>query len=229
LPKFLPALLDELARLPFRVIVQVVDDGSGAVEAEKLCAHVASLAPAPHIDLRAVQCLPENIGKGGTVHAGWDLLANECDWLAFVDADGAVPAEETARLLDSAISGSSRNAWFGSRNHGDGVERSALRDFVGSGFRLFTRLLVRLPVKDTQCGLKAIPSAAYQEIRSQLRRTDFAFDIELAVALHEHGYSLRELPIRWSEQPGSNVRLRHVLAMAIAVVGFGWRRFRITK
>ena len=229
LPKFLPDLLRELSRLPFRVILQVVDDGSGESEADKISAYVASLTPPHTIDLRRVLRLPSNIGKGGTVHAGWDHLAGECDWLAFVDADGAVPAEETARLLATATAGSPNEVWFGSRVHGDGVERSALRDLAGGGFRLFTRLLVRLPVKDTQCGLKAIPTHAFRAIRPHLRRTDFAFDIELALALHQNGFTLRELPIRWREQPGSHVRTRHALSMAIAVVGFGFRRWSTPK
>lgn len=224
LPKFLPGLLAELATLPARIIVQAVDDGSGNEEAARLSAFVDSLTPPETVDLRPVLRLPHNIGKGGTVHAGWDHLAGECDWLAFVDADGAVPADETRRLLAEALQGPEKAVWFASRNHGQGVERSPLRDLVGGGFRLLTRMLVRLPVRDTQCGLKALPSAAYGEIRGELKRRDFAFDIELALALHQRGYSLRELPIRWREQPGGHVRARHALIMALAVVGFGMRR-----
>ena len=59
----------------------------------------------------------------------------------------------------------------------------------------------------------------------ELHRRDFAFDIELALALHQRGYSLRELPIQWSEQPGGHVRAKHALIMAMAVFGFGLRRW----
>jgi dolichyl-phosphate beta-glucosyltransferase len=217
-------LLEELENLPAKVVVQVVDDGSGDEEAGKLSAFVDSLSNCRIVDLRPVLRLPENVGKGGTVHAGWDHLVGECDWLAFVDADGAVPAPETRRLLADAIAGPETTAWFASRVHAEGVERSPLRDLVGFAFRLLTRILVRLPVRDTQCGLKALPRAAYREIRPELHRRDFAFDIELALALHQRGYTLRELPIHWREQPGGHVRARHALIMAMAVVGFGWRR-----
>ena len=224
MPRFLPALLEELARLPARVIIQVVDDGSGVGEADKLSSFVDSLSNLGIVDLRPVLRLPENVGKGGTVHAGWDHLAGECDWLAFVDADGAVPANETSRLLAEALRGPAKTVWFASRVHAEGVERSPLRDLVGFSFRLLTRILVRLPVRDTQCGLKALPSSAFREIRSELNRRDFAFDIELALALHQRGYTLRELPIHWREQPGGHVRARHAVIMAMAVVGFGVRR-----
>lgn len=217
-------MLEELALLPAKVIVQAVDDGSGAEEASKLSAFVESLPTSERVSVRPVLRLPDNIGKGGTVHAGWDHLVQECDWLAFVDADGAVPAGEVRRLLADALQGPEKTVWFASRVHAEGVERSPLRDLVGFSFRLLTRLLVRLPVRDTQCGLKALPSSAYREIRPELNRRDFAFDIELALALHQRGYSLHELPIHWREQPGGHVRARHALIMALAVFGFGVRR-----
>ncbi|MFM7180270.1 MAG: glycosyltransferase [Verrucomicrobiales bacterium] len=225
LPKFLPALLGELATLPARVVVQVVDDGSGEVEATKLSEFVDSVRNGSHVDVRPVLRLPQNIGKGGTVHSGWNHLVEECDWLAFVDADGAVPADETRRLLSEAIAGPQKTAWFASRVQAEGVERSLLRDLVGFGFRLLTHVLVCLPVRDTQCGLKALPTAAYQDIRADLKRRDFAFDIELALTLHQRGYTLRELPIHWREQPGGHVRARHAFMMAMAVLGFGIRRW----
>jgi hypothetical protein len=215
--------------MPAKVIVQAVDDGSGAEEAEKLSVFIDSLRNGNRVDLRPVLRLPQNVGKGGTVHAGWDHLAEECDWLAFVDADGAVPAAETRRLLAEALQGPEKTVWFASRVHAEGVERSPLRDLVGFGFRLLTRLLVRLPVRDTQCGLKALPSSAFREIRPELNRRDFAFDIELALTLHQRGYALRELPIHWREQPGGHVRARHALIMAMAVVGFGIRRLLGTR
>jgi dolichyl-phosphate beta-glucosyltransferase len=121
-------------------------------------------------------------------------------------------------------------AYFASRPKGKDVERAILRDLLGAGFRLFTRLMVRLPIRDTQCGLKVLPAEAFREIRRELKRNDFAFDIELAMALHENGWSIHEEPIHWREQAGSHVRAVHVLAMAVAVCGFGYRRwFRPAK
>lgn len=204
-----------------------MDDGSGAEESARLGEFVESQrALHPPGLLLPLMCLPENVGKGGTVRAGWDALAPDCDWLAFVDADGAVPASETNRLISTAIGGGGgREAYFASRPKGKDVERAILRDLLGGGFRLFTRMMVRLTVKDTQCGLKVLPIRAYQEIRGRLKRNDFAFDIELAIALEEAGWRIQEVPIQWKEQPGSHVRAVHIVAMAAAVCGFGIRRW----
>ena len=169
--------------------------------------------------------LPENRGKGGAIYAGWDILVNDCDWLAFVDADGAVPADETCRLMAGAASASTgMTAIFGERSRAKTVRRNPLRRFVGWAFQVLVRSLVPLPLHDTQCGIKALPSAAFRAIRGDLHREDFAFDIELAMALLDHGYSITPVPVRWQEQPGSHMRVRHVVAMAIAVLGFGVRR-----
>ena len=49
--------------------------------------------------------LDQNAGKGGAIYAGWDS-AREKDfqWLAFVDADGAVSPQETMRVIAEAVS-----------------------------------------------------------------------------------------------------------------------------
>lgn len=227
LPRFLPDLLSALGGLSVDVRVLVVDDGSGPEEAAKLGEFVEDQR-ARHRPglLLPLLCLPENVGKGGTVRAGWDAIQSQCDWLAFVDADGAVPAAETLRLISMAIGAEGPEmAYFASRPKGKDVERAVLRDLLGAGFRLFTRLMVRLPVRDTQCGLKILPVAAYREIRGGLKRDDFAFDIELAMGLHESGWAIHEVPIQWKEQAGSHVRAVHVFAMAAAVCGFGLRRW----
>lgn len=205
LPRFLPGLCDELAKsgLPGLNIL-VVDDGSGGHEASLLEEHVLEVQSA-HPFLLDPLLLPENVGKGGTVYAGWNHLAPSARCLAFVDADGAVPPRSCRRFLETASALPPHTALFASRLGGGHVHRSPARRFAGWGFRTLVRLLFALPVGDTQCGLKMIPTASWLAVRDSLQRTDFLFDIELATALLYHGDRIESLPVDWDEKPGSHL------------------------
>ena len=84
-----------------RIRIQVVDDGSGTEEQDRLSAVLAPIVAGCPLFLPPMR-LPENLGKGGAVYAGWDQ-AGSADWLAFVDADGSCPASEVKRLMELAL------------------------------------------------------------------------------------------------------------------------------
>lgn len=175
--------------------------------------------------------LPENRGKGGAVYAGWDAARDGgFQWLAFVDADGAVSAGETIRLLRALLDQDADPpvALFAARvrDGGTSVRRTPLRKLLGDTFRLIVRTIFRLPLRDTQCGLKAVPAGQYRAVRPQLHERRFVFDVELAARLVRAGHPPREFPISWEESPGSRLNLRSAARMLLALVGVRWRMWR---
>ena len=90
-------------------------------------------------------------------------------------------------------------------------------------FRILVRLLFRLPVRDTQCGLKAVPSAAYRRLRNNLGQNGFLFDVELAAVLDRQGLTMATESVVWREIPGSHLRPGHVLAMFRTLISIRWR------
>ncbi len=210
LPLFLPALLEALQGMD--VSIRVVDDGSGPEQQDWLRGYIDELRgtwPA----LETPQINPDNQGKGGAVYSAWDHPEG-AERLAFADADGAVPPEEVARLLDQATERSGE-AVFAVRTGGNGtlVRRAPHRRVAGWVFRRLVRLLFRFPVPDTQCGCKIIPAAAYAGFRSRLAERRFTFDIELTWQLLHAGVNIISAPVNWSERPGSHLRPASVLAM----------------
>jgi glycosyltransferase involved in cell wall biosynthesis len=213
LPGFLRSLCEAVAGSPpvaagSRVLV--VDDGSGPVEREAMAEAVAGLAGefpflAPPLQLGS------NRGKGGAVYAGWDAAPEGVEWLAFVDADGAVSAGETVRVLGMCLAADGgpgpQEALFAVRDPAvAAVERTPARRVLGRVFARVVRVLFRFPLRDTQCGLKAVPARVFRQVRPALSEFRFAFDIDLTARLLEAGVLIREVPIAWHESPGSKVR-----------------------
>ncbi len=165
--------------------------------------------------------LTNNRGKGGAVYAGWNEFCWQTEWLAFVDADGAVPAEEVVRLVTRAEA-TPGVAWFASRVKmlGREVERSWRRHIYGRLFATLVGTFVHPGIYDSQCGLKIVPAPFYREARARLVERRFAFDVELLAALVQAGVPIEEVPINWRDVPGSKVHLvRDSWRMIRAILG----------
>ncbi|MFC5453955.1 glycosyltransferase [Prosthecobacter fluviatilis] len=208
------------------VSIRVVEDGSDAAEAERMREIITPLCRM-HAHLHPPLFLPQNRGKGGAVYAGWDQ-APEVDWLAFVDADGSCSATEVANLIHLARKQSKpETALFASRwdQTSPRVQRQWKRRLMGRIFGTLVATLLRIPIHDSQCGLKLVPRTAYQRIAPSLRIQGFAFDVELLAALHDSGCGFEEVSIAWHETPGGHVHLiRDSIRMARDVVAIRRRR-----
>lgn len=212
LPRFLPKLCQSIAKTTLPIEVQLVDDGSPPKEQLALSELAKSLQETFPF-LRKPLLLPGNLGKGGAVRAGWNE-GLEFELLAFVDADGAVPAEETIRFLEIVeLSNSPRKIHIAARDPRSDrtLHRTWSRKVVAKLFNTLIHLRYGIRVSDTQCGLKAIPRAFFQTVQSQLKEDGYAFDLELILAAKRKGLDIETVPIDWDEIPGSSTNAKHAL------------------
>jgi len=69
-------------------------------------------------------------------------------------------------------------------------------------------------IADTQCGFKLFRRIVAQELFAYASIDGFGFDLELLYLAQQRGYRIAEVPVNWSDKPGSKVRvLRDGLAM----------------
>ena len=215
LPAFLRELLGQLEREELDCEVLVVDDGSGAEEQRALRECAARLRrESPR--LLDPLCFEKNRGKGAAIRAGWECVAGH-DWVGFVDADGAIPAREVCRLLRLAAESRQRAPVFAARIRmlGRHIERRGLRHLTGRLFAGLVGLGIAPGIYDSQCGLKLIPAERHRQIAPWLAEDGFCFDVELLAALLASGAAVSEVPIDWSDVPGSKVRLFHDTARMV--------------
>jgi dolichyl-phosphate beta-glucosyltransferase len=183
-----------------RVEVIVVDDGS----LDRTSAVVNSCA-ARHPEVRLIR-LAENQGKGQAVRSG--VVNAQGRRILFADADGATPLSEVERL-EAAIDGGADVA-IGSRAlHDQSVKVQArlYRRMMGRIFHGLVELLTVPRVKDTQCGFKLFQGPVAHDLFSRMRIRGFSFDVEVLMMAQRRGYSIAEVPVNWTHQPGSKVNL----------------------
>jgi glycosyltransferase involved in cell wall biosynthesis len=212
----LPAFVERLTRasLAHRDTVLefiVSDDGSAPDHAEPQRRSVARAqarlaeAGAPH-RFRYVAA-ERNGGKGSAIRRGWREADPQADWLAFLDADGSISAEEFLRLAamttteEVDVLAGSRVLMAGRR-----VERRLFRHLQGRVFATLTDLHFHLGYYDTQCGAKLFRASLLRPLLDRLQEERWLLDVELLVLLREQGARALEVPIDWADAGDSKVR-----------------------
>lgn len=60
-------------------------------------------------------------------------------------------------------------------------------------------------IGDTQCGFKLFRRGIAQELFAHASIDGFGFDLEVLYLARRRGYRIAEVPVNWSDQPGSKV------------------------
>jgi glycosyltransferase involved in cell wall biosynthesis len=148
---------------------------------------------------------PGNRGKGYSVRHGMKEARGE--WRLFSDADLSAPIEELDKLCD-AVSRRGVKVAIGSRAIDRsliGVHQPGFRESAGRFFNAVMRVVVRLPIADTQCGFKLFHKDAAEVIFGRQRLERFGFDVEILYIAKKHGFPIAEIPVRWNHAEGSKV------------------------
>lgn len=205
---FLPELCASVSNAGLGVRIQVVDDGSGSEEVSKT-RKIVEVCRRQFTALMPLLSLGGNRGKGGAVYAGWAQASGE-DWLAFVDADGAIPADEVVRFCRFALAEAEFDGILASRVLllGHSIHRTLKRHIIGRIYAALATIFVGVPVYDSQCGFKIFRKSCFEKVSAELNTTRFGFDMELITSFSQRGFRLLEIPIRqWRDVPGAKVRL----------------------
>jgi dolichyl-phosphate beta-glucosyltransferase len=196
----------------------VVDDGSS----DGTTKFVQAIQP-PISWLKVIQ-LPINIGKGGAVKEGMRVAKGEAR--LFMDADGSTPIEEVAKLLPHLSSGFevivSSRVIMGARKN---KSQSVPREILGWIYRQLVRHIVRIDVLDPQNGFKLFSQQSAENIFPSLRIYGWSFDVEVLVLAKKMGYKIKEVPIVWTNDERSRVRLMHIPRMFFDMLSLTSQQF----
>lgn len=149
--------------------------------------------------------LPVNSGKGAAIREG--MLAATGDHCAFSDADLSTPIEELSQLREH-LKGECAVA-IGSRAlPGSYIKRHQpwRREAMGRMYNRLLRLLVMRGIMDTQCGFKVFTREAAATCFATLECPRFGFDAEVLIRARNHGWTVAEVPVTWSDDPNTTVR-----------------------
>lgn len=195
----------------WRYEIIVVDDGSAdatsaAVQevAQDRDAGGASADMPPSVRLLRNE---RNRGKGYSVRRG--VLASRGTYVGFADADYKTHIESIEEVLRCLREGC--DVAMGSRVLPESRIEREQPDHRRGGGRLFNGMLrMILGMKrfgDTQCGFKFFRGEVARDLFRRQRIEGYMFDVEVLWLCERLGYRVREVPVRWENEPDSRFRL----------------------
>ena len=200
LPSTLCKLGDYLSSRGKSCEIIIVDDGSSDKTVDVVKRFVQTL---PGLRLLVN---PGNRGKGYSVRYGvWNACGEK---ILFCDADGATPFSELERLEAALNAGADiavgSRAMLSAETH---VKTSWYRKGMGRVFNRIANLVLVPDIADTQCGFKLFRRRAARYVFSLQRCDRFAFDVEVLFLAKQAGLRVAEVPVNWTNVPGSKVNL----------------------
>jgi dolichyl-phosphate beta-glucosyltransferase len=143
-------------------------------------------------------------GKGRALRRG--ALEAQGEYRFIADADFSMPVEQIPRFLPPACTADIAIA----SREGKGAIRyaePAYRHFTGRVYNGVIRTLLLPGLQDTQCGFKCFRARVVEQIFPLLTLTGWAFDVELLAAARRGGFTIAEIGIPWTYDPGSKIRV----------------------
>lgn len=178
------AVLDELD-LEYEIII--VDDGSTDDTPLAIEQVTRELSNVSAVMLR------ENQGKGNALRRGF--LKSEKGLVCFLDADLDLHPSHVIDLLKE-MDRTGADIVIGSKQHPDSkLNYPWHRKLYSKIYYLLILTLFRLPVKDTQTGIKMFRREVLTRSFPRLVCKRYALDLELLTVAHRLNYSISETPI----------------------------------
>jgi dolichyl-phosphate beta-glucosyltransferase len=164
-------------------------------------------------------------GKGHATKMG--ILASQGEWILCTDADLSTPIDQVENLL---AAGEQHPIVIGSRSvSGASVTNPPPfhRKVMGRVFNLIVKALAVRGFEDTQCGFKLYRRDAAQNIFERVTLDGFAFDVETLYLAGRLGYPVAEVPVSWSNDKRTKVKLYYdPPRMFFDVLKIRWRHGR---
>ena len=148
----------------------------------------------------------EQRGRGRALRRAWtDSAANV---VAYMDVDLSTDLAHLPPMV-SAIALGRCDVAIGSRLLPDSevVGRTLKREITSRGYSLLFRAMFFTSFRDAQCGFKAVSRRAADDLAPLVEDNGWFFDSELLILAQKCGYPILELPVHWTDDPDSRVRI----------------------
>lgn len=169
-----------------------------------------------------VQTFPERVeyvyvpfsGKGWGVIYAWQK--SNANVRAFMDVDLATDPKDIDQLIFPILKNEA-DIVIGSRHLPASIlQRSWPRRIVSTIYNhLFVPVFLGCPLRDLQCGFKAVNRKFVEEILPLVKDREWFFETELLYIAYKKKFNIKEIPVEWVEGETSGLYLKKVIPQFI--------------
>ncbi|KKU15440.1 hypothetical protein A3A20_02005 [Candidatus Wolfebacteria bacterium RIFCSPLOWO2_01_FULL_45_19] len=204
-----------LSRGAYSYEIIVVNDGSNDYTADIVKRFMPLIKNLRLIDNQI------NRGKGAAVKQG--MLEARGNIRLFTDADNSTSVDQFDKMLPHFKEG--YDIVIGSRSVRGAIldpPQSIYRRILEKKVNLSIQLLLLREIKDPRCGFKAFSEEATNVIFSRARLERWGFDMEALTLAKSLGFKIKEVPVRWVNDPFSHVHIADFLQILWETVKIRW-------
>ncbi len=212
---FVVPVLNEERALPPRIgdLVEFLGDSLAEYDWQIVIADNGSTDSTPEIARRLASeqdrvgyVRLEQRGRGRALRKVW--LESRADIVGYTDVDLSTDLGALVPML-KAVSEDGYDLAIGSRliRGARVISRPAKREVVSRAYSLLFRTMFRTGFRDAQCGFKVLNRRAVDEVVPMVVDTGWFFDSELLILAEKNGYRIKEVPVTWTDDPDSRVRI----------------------
>ena len=144
-------------------------------------------------------------GRGRALRAAW--LTSPADILSYMDVDLSTDLAAFPPLIE-AIASDGYDIAIGSRlARGANIRRSVKREVTSRTYNVMIKGMFFTRFSDAQCGFKAASRRAVQQLVPLVENNEWFFDTEMLILAEKAGYRVKEIPVRWLEDPDTRVNV----------------------
>lgn len=143
-------------------------------------------------------------GRGRALRRAWS--ESDAEVVCYMDVDLSTELRFLSPLVRALTSGA--DVAFGSRlAPGAQVHRGLKREVISRCYNLIVKLFFWHHFWDAQCGFKGVNRRIVREVLPLVQDTSWFFDTELLLIAEKNGYCLEEIPVAWTDDPDSRVKI----------------------
>jgi glycosyltransferase involved in cell wall biosynthesis len=147
----------------------------------------------------------ERKGRGRALRAAWSRSTSNV--VAYMDVDLSTDLSALDELLLPLLHVRGDLAVGSRLAPGTKVTRSIRRELISRGYNVLLHTLLQTGFSDAQCGFKAGRREVIRTLLPEVEDDSWFFDTELLYAAQRRKFSIREVPVRWVEDPDSRVEI----------------------
>lgn len=148
----------------------------------------------------------EQRGRGRALKRAW--AESNADVVAYMDVDLSTDLSVLPQTI-AAVDGEGYDIAIGSRlkRGAQVIGRSFKRELISRSYSLIFRAMFLAGFQDAQCGFKAVSRRAADEVAPLVVDNGWFFDTEMLLIAEKNGYRIKEIPVKWTDDPDSRVKI----------------------
>ena len=148
----------------------------------------------------------EQKGRGRALKQAW--AESDADIVAYMDVDLSTDLSALPQTI-AAVDDEGYDIAVGSRlkRGAQVIGRSFKRELISRSYSLIFRAMFLAGFQDAQCGFKAVSRRAADEVAPLVVDNGWFFDTEMLLIAEKNGYRIKEIPVKWTDDPDSRVKI----------------------